>query len=106
MASDLYFFIDQSEDDNLSDAVDKREKDLCGLVIPTMTSTSINFQGSRDGTNFYPIWWDSVLLEVTITSSTIAMLDPMWFAGVNYLKIGTGSGEASDRTIYPIWRAF
>jgi hypothetical protein len=106
MATDLYFFIDISADDNLSEAVDKRFMDLCGLIIPTMTSTAVTFLGSQDGVNFYPVWWDGAALSITVTSGVVTMLDPLWFSGVNYLKIGTGSGEAADRTIYPIWRAF
>lgn len=101
-----HFFIDQSEDADLSEALFKGDLDICGLDFPTMTSATVTFEESRDDVTYKPVHWDGAVLQITVTSGTIQHLDPMWFSGARYLKIKTAGAEAADRTIYPIWRRF
>lgn len=94
--------IDVSEDDDLSSAGNLGPAALCGLVIPAgMTSTSITFQASVDGTTFYDVY-DSTNTQISVTidsSAKIIKLDPADFVGLEYLKLVTGSAEGADRTI-------
>lgn len=85
-----------------STAVALKGFQLSGVLLPaTFTGTSITFLASVDGVTY-------VLLKVTaagttlsyvVTQNTFAAIDPKDFAGVNYVKIVSGSTEGSARTL-------
>jgi hypothetical protein len=72
------------------------------IVTPSaLTGTSFNFNGSIDGTSFYPIYNESTLYAVTVGTSAgrhIA-LSRAAFEGVRYLQVVSTSAEAAARTI-------
>jgi hypothetical protein len=79
---------------------------LCGVVVPaSFTGTTLQFQGSHDGTNFNTLYKDGADLSVTVTSSKFVVLQPADFAGVNYLKLVSGSAQTGDKVLYLACRA-
>ncbi len=81
---------------------------LVGVVTPaTMTSTSLRFEASFDGgTSYIPIENGAGgNISKTISGGEYIPLDAADFLGVNYLRIISGSNEASNRTLTVIMRA-
>lgn len=97
--------IDQSVDDDLSEAVPLGGRVLTGLVMPAAwTAANITFQASVDGTTYYALEdvTTGTPVAVGITSPAASKhyaLNPnLWFS-VRFLKIATSAGQAADRTI-------
>lgn len=74
---------------------------LCGFITPaTLTGTSVSFKGSKDGTNFFPIYDSTnILISVTVAVSRAYSLNVIDFLSWPYIKIVSGSSEAADREI-------
>lgn len=75
---------------------------LCGLSMPgTITGVTMTFEVSVDGgTTFNPLYDDTgVQVSVTIAASRHIRLIPSLFAGIDHLKLVSGSAEGADRTI-------
>ena len=72
------------------------------LIVPAgMTGTSLTFQVSADGSNFF-ILADTTDTDISITITTAAKvyaLDPQTFYGARFIKIVSGSTEAAERTL-------
>ena len=76
--------------------------ELTGIVIPaTFTGTAITFQASLDGVNYYTLknTYSGAAVSYTVTTSSFYAIAPADFAGVNYIKIVSGSTEGSTRTL-------
>jgi hypothetical protein len=74
---------------------------LCGLYMPAaFTGTTLTFQAENGKGTFLTIA-DGAGSDVskTVAASKYIKLDPSDFAGVNYLKIVSGSIESADRVI-------
>lgn len=88
----------------VSDDINLGDKTLSILIIPAMTGTSISFQVSIDGANYYELN-DSTKTAVSVTCDGTARayyLDPVKFAGVRNIKLVSNSAEGADRDIYAI----
>jgi len=91
-----------------SDIVTLNGFGMVGIILPAaLTSTSMTFTGSQDGTNFSALYNTSgTQLNITVAASRIILFSPGDFVGVNYLKLVAGSAEGADRTIQVISRSF
>lgn len=75
---------------------------LVGILLPAaFTGTALTFEMSVDGTNFFVVktTTSGTSLSYTVAQGTYAAIDPKDFAGINYLKIQSGSTEAGARTL-------
>lgn len=88
--------------ETISTIADLYEMTLTAIKIPaSMTGTSITFLGSDDGITFIPIH-DTTNTIRTLTIGTAACfitVNPSDYAGIRYLKVVSGSSEASERSI-------
>jgi hypothetical protein len=74
--------------------------ELLGLHLPTVTSTSLTFSGSTDGTNFVAIKRSAgTAVSLTIASNTIVNVDPTLLAGCIHLKVTVDTAEAAARSL-------
>lgn len=79
---------------------------VVGIILPAaMTGTSLTLQASVDGTNFYTIA-DSNNTNVTVTygASKMIYLNSQITAGVESIKLVSGSSEGADRAFTLIMR--
>lgn len=76
-----------------------------GIITPAaIDGTSLTFQGSVDGTNYYPIYdTTNTQVSVTIGTSRIHYLTPANFAGLAFLKL-VGTQSTADRAYLIIAR--
>jgi hypothetical protein len=84
-----------------SGIIDINDRTLVGMILPVMTGTSVTFQVSADKTNFYTLH-DSTKTAVSVTCDGTARafyLEPTKFVGWRWLKVVSGSAEASERSI-------
>jgi hypothetical protein len=72
---------------------------LALLTPATLTSVTFKFQGSIDGTSYYPIYYESTEYSVTVATSRWVALDRRAFEAVRYIKITSNASEAALRTI-------
>lgn len=78
---------------SLSGIVDLNGQILTAIVIPAATEgTSMTFQQSADGTNFYDVYKDDgTEYSITVAASRYIVVDQSKFAGVRWLKVRTGT---------------
>jgi hypothetical protein len=81
---------------SLSDAAHIGVGTLVGIQLPTITSASLSFQGSFDGTTFVEVV-DASANAVAYTASTGAVYikAPADLLGVPYLKVRSGTSGAA-----------
>lgn len=98
------FTIDSSG--TVSNAVDLGDRTLVGLQLGTMTGTAITFQASTslEGTYVAVKGSDGTSISYTTASDTYVAIQPAILAGIRFIKLVSGSAEASDRTIIGIGR--
>jgi hypothetical protein len=100
--------IDVSENATQSSSVNTDGMLLTGIVFPaTMTGTTVTFDFSVDGTNFYDVKeTDGTDVSYTVSAGDVVRVDPSgWaFASSGFLKVVSGSTEAADRDIKLIFR--
>ncbi len=92
-----------------SAAIDCTRYQLGAIGTPgTITSTSLSFQVSIDGTNYLTLMevGGAAVYTVTVSSSDFVGLNPQVFACAQYVKIVPGSSEGSARTITYVQRPF
>ncbi len=91
-----------------SDAIQLNGFGLVGLILPSaLTSTTMTFTGSQDGTTYTALYNTSgSLLTVTVAASRIILFVPGDLVGVNYIKLVFGTAEGADRAISSISRSF
>lgn len=86
----------------VSDVVDCRGMDAVAVIIPSgFTGTQIRFQGSVDGTNFFPINdLTNTRVAMTVSASTGY---PIWgeIYGWAYLKIDCATAQGST-VLFPL----
>ena len=85
-----------------SDDTDLGQATLVGVYIPaSFTGTSISFKAAttQDGT-YAPIKDGAgALVSKTVAAGDYITLDPVTFAGVQFLKVVSGSAEGADRSL-------
>lgn len=73
-----------------------------GLIVPTLSSTTVELRGSYDGTTYYPVYdttgtqmlkWTANLGDRIFASRDLADL-----VGYKYLGVVLGSTQGSDKT--------
>ena len=82
---------------------------LCGLLIPAaFTGTTITFEASVDGINFFPLFsaTTGAAVSYTVAQGNFYAIDPTDFYGIPYLQIKSGSAEAAARTLVATLRGF
>lgn len=76
---------------------------LCGVFIPaSFTGTAISFETAETKAGTYvPVaaTTDGGTLTYTVAAGTYCAIDPKDTAGIQFLKIKSGSSEAADRTL-------
>lgn len=75
---------------------------LAGLIFPaTMTSSTVSFQVTYDGTNYFDVYTDAgALYSVTVTASAFVALEWRYFLGARHIRLKTASAEGAARSIY------
>ena len=100
--------IDISEDANNSSSAQCDGLLLSGIVFPAaMTGTSVTFDFSFDGSTWVDVVeTDGTEVSYTVSAGNVVRVDPSgWaFASPGFLRISSGSSEASDRTINLIFK--
>lgn len=79
-----------------------------GFITPSsLTSTSMTFTVSVDGTNFYALKKNdgSASISYTVTTSSYYPMNPADWCGISNFKFVGGSSEAAARTILLVFRA-
>lgn len=87
---------------SLSSMITLKGLSLVGILLPAaFTGTALTFEMSVDGTNFFPVssGTDGDPLSYTVAQGSYAAINPQDFAGINFLKIQSGSTEAAARTL-------
>lgn len=81
---------------------------LVGLIMPAaFTGTTMTFNGSDDGTNFYALYNTSgTQLSITVSTNRLILFTPGDLVGPQYLQLVSGSTEGGARTIQCIVRSF
>ena len=109
-ASDKNFYQDKIDFEEVvissggatSAAVDLRGTTLTGIYLPaTFTGTALTFSASTslDGT-YLPVYDGAgSAISKTVAQGQYIKISPVDFAGIQYLKIISGSTEGADRTL-------
>jgi len=85
----------------LSSALNCFGMNVCNILIPSgFTGTTISFYGSFDNTTYYPIYNTAgAALTATVVANSICALAPIDLAGFQFIKISSGSSQASSATL-------
>lgn len=98
-----FFEVTISSGQTVSGAATLGDHVLCGFITPSaLTGSSMTFQGSVDGTNYYTIYdYTNALISTTVdtSSSRAYALNVIDFLPWRYIKIVSASAEGSDRDI-------
>lgn len=81
---------------------------LVGLIMPAaFTGTTMTFNGSDDGANFYALYNTSgTQLSITVAVNRMILFTPGDLVGPQFIQLVSGSTEGSSRTIQCIVRSF
>lgn len=85
-----------------SAALDLGSGTVCGIYIPSsFTGTSITFTSALTFTGTYAPVKDGAGAAVskTVAAGDYVYLDPAIFAGIQYIKVVSGSAEGAARTV-------
>lgn len=85
----------------ISGAIDLSGTTLAGIHLPAaFTGTSLSFLAARtfDGT-YQGVYRQGADLSVTVAAGKYVPLNPSDFAGLQFIKIVSGSTEAAARTL-------
>jgi len=85
----------------VSSAVDLKYKTLCGIQLPAaFTGVVLSFQTATTLAGTYQnMYQNGVIYQQTVTQGTYVILTPSIFAGVQYIKIVSGTAEGAARTL-------
>lgn len=90
-----------------SDTVDCTRNSLVAIITPSaLTGTSLTFTASIDGSTFVAVRevGGASAYTVTMAASQYIPLDPRVFAGMQHVRLVSGSTEASARSISCVLR--
>lgn len=88
--------------ETISNEVNMRGMTLCGLYMPAaFTGTTITFQASDQSNGTFVAAYDvsGSQITATVSASKYIKLDPSDFAGIQHIKLVSGSAEGADREI-------
>lgn len=91
-----------------SDAVDTRGMVLVGVRMPAaFTGTALTFVSGESFAGTYQDVYNSAgtALSATVAASRTVIFNPTDLAGLQFIKLKSGSAEGADRTITLILRA-
>lgn len=74
---------------------------LCGILFPaTFTGTAVTFEACNtvDGT-YLPVYNSAGQVSYAVAQARYIAIDPKDFAGIQFLKIKSGSSEGGARTL-------
>lgn len=72
---------------------------LAILIPAAFTGTSVKFQASTDGSNFFTVYNAGADYEATVTTSKYVTLNKAIMDSVKHMKIVSTSAEAATRAI-------
>ena len=72
---------------------------LAILIPAAFTGTSVKFQASTDGSNFFTVYNAGGDYEATVTTSKYVTLNKAIMDSVKYIKLVSTSTETAARTI-------
>lgn len=73
---------------------------LLAIQTPAaLTGTALTFLASFDDETYAPLYNSSGAVSVTVAASRYIAVEPADFAGVEYLKVVSGSAEGAARSI-------
>lgn len=106
MAIYNYQAVTISSGQTVSGAIDLQGHTICGLIMPAaFTSASLTFSMSQTvGGTYAVINKDGSDLSKTVAASKYIVLSPSEFAGINFLKLISGSAEAANRQVIVVSR--
>lgn len=81
---------------------------VVAIILPSaFTGTTMTFNGSDDGTNFYPMYNTAgTALSCTIAASRMVVFSPGDLVGPQFIQLVSGSAEGGARTIQCVTRSF
>lgn len=82
-----------------SNAIEVRDDQIIGLIIPTITSGTVTIQGSGDGETFVSLWkedWSAALASATTTGQICLILGMKY--PFRWLRLLVAS-QGADRSI-------
>jgi hypothetical protein len=83
-----------------SDMVNLMNRRLLAIQLPAaFTGTALTFQASYDGITFATLYIDGADVSLTVAQGKYVAVDPATFAGVEILKVISGSAEGAARSI-------
>lgn len=84
-----------------SGAIDLMGATLCGIHLPAaFTGTSLSFTvATAGGGTYQTLQRNGSDYSVPVAQGKYVSLDPAIFAGVQFIKIISGSAEGADRTL-------
>lgn len=98
------------ESEDTSNSVVKGPEDIVGVIVPStgqMVGTEITFEGSMDGSNFYPVVLDNETLTlIPLATKSIQMLGVECFHGLREVRAVSNDTETGEVVITPIFRRF
>jgi hypothetical protein len=88
-----------------SSTIDCRKQQLVGFYTPAaLTGTTWSLQSSHDGTNFFTALDEGESYSKTMAASRYISVKPGLTAGMQYVKIVSGSAEGDERSLVIIKR--
>lgn len=108
LSTDLFTIPDEG---TTSNAIQCGADSLIGVILPAdagITGTSISFEGSLDGTTFYPIYDGGSLVTVSVqTAAAWNVLSVEKIHGPQWIRVkSTATESAGPIVITPVWRAY
>ena len=86
-----------------SSEINLNGKTVCGLIMPSaFTGTTMTFKGARTVGGTFVTLKDTSGTDksITVGTSRYIILDPADFAGIENLKLVSGSAEGAARDVY------
>lgn len=85
----------------VSGAVDLKGDTVIGIYVPTGFSGSvITFQASPDGVTYFAVNDETGgAISIPVTAGTFVKVDPSYLAGVRFLKLVSGTAQATADSV-------
>ena len=102
---DQRWLIDVSEDDSVSNAIDRQQLDLMGAEIPDdFDAGNISFLVGLTAATLGPLTWEGAAVSFAVTAGDRISWDPLKFAGWPWVALVSDADEGDDREIVPVLR--
>lgn len=98
------------DEGTISNAINRGPNDIIGVLVPftNVQSTSFTFEGSTDGTNFFPILYEGTAVSVSRPAAkSFVTLPPEKLHGIPWIRVKPSATETSGPIdLYPIFRRY